>query len=561
VDPRRRRVARLRERDAPEGAHGVDGTRPAADGTGLFAVAARVVRPTHENDARFSDSGRSRRVGSPWWSASGASGIHDDHGERNARPVSDGGAPRRALVRAVPRPTTSCVSTLAPALRLTDAGHQTLEHIPTAVSRLPTSAFETGAAGAAVIADRWGALGAWAAGAWPGAPRRYHRDACALVTDGLAVNVLHQTHATSSIAAAVCDHLSSRVGSASAQPLDLLHASPLVLSLHGPPGVGKSLAHRVLALGLWGVQAEDIGRCPGAACPGYLTLYGVAHSPRGREEDFARLHGTLTDHLRRHRGDALVVVEEYDRLDCRGRALVRRLLDRGRLREEGVDAAGAVFVLESNAGMGAVLEAHARGRSGSDAGDGTDDADTESAERDVESALKDAVFAAWAADGEGCDAGDGSKGGRNNGEEARSGSASAAGASDGSAAIAQPLRAVAAVDHYIPFLPLTVSDLEALFEGYLRLRYAPMWEGGGGGALTWDASVPRWLAKQVETAPGTDVAVEGASGVPGAVTRHVTRGALRGLTGGVARGASAAVHLSVHPRGGGLVAEVTTSME
>ena len=75
------------------------------------------------------------------------------------------------------------------------------------------------------------------------------------------------------------------------------------------------------------------------------------------------------------------------------------------------------------------------------------------------------------------------------------------------------------------------------------------------------ASESRWLAKQVETAPGTDVAVEGASGVPGAVTRHVTRGALRGLTGGVARGASAAVHLSVHPRGGGLVAEVTTSME
>lgn len=57
---------------------------------------------------------------------------------------------------------------------------------------------------------------------------------------------------------AVCDHL------ATPEP-----QRPLVLSLHGPPGVGKSMVHLLAAHALYNRQLRDDLRCPGLDCAGY----------------------------------------------------------------------------------------------------------------------------------------------------------------------------------------------------------------------------------------------------------------------------------------------------
>lgn len=73
------------------------------------------------------------------------------------------------------------------------------------------------------------------------------------------------------ISDAICDHL------AHPEP-----ARPLVLSLHGPPGVGKSMFHLLAAHALYNRQPErrDL-RCPGLDCAGYKVGAGCAGRGRG----------------------------------------------------------------------------------------------------------------------------------------------------------------------------------------------------------------------------------------------------------------------------------------
>ncbi len=57
---------------------------------------------------------------------------------------------------------------------------------------------------------------------------------------------------------AVCHHLK------------MLHPSkPLVLSAHGPPGVGKTLTHTLLAKALYNKDPKTAFHCPGRHCMGY----------------------------------------------------------------------------------------------------------------------------------------------------------------------------------------------------------------------------------------------------------------------------------------------------
>jgi pantothenate kinase-related protein Tda10 len=70
--------------------------------------------------------------------------------------------------------------------------------------------------------------------------------------------LIGQELALRQIADAVCDHLS--------QPEP---SRPLVLSLHGPPGVGKSMFHRLAARALYNRHIHDGLRCPGIDCVGY----------------------------------------------------------------------------------------------------------------------------------------------------------------------------------------------------------------------------------------------------------------------------------------------------
>lgn len=62
---------------------------------------------------------------------------------------------------------------------------------------------------------------------------------------------------------AICDHL--------AQPEPI---RPLVLSVHGPPGVGKSLSHLMAARALYNRHIHPDLRCPGYDCAGYKVRCG-----------------------------------------------------------------------------------------------------------------------------------------------------------------------------------------------------------------------------------------------------------------------------------------------
>ena len=82
--------------------------------------------------------------------------------------------------------------------------------------------------------------------------------ACENVQSYLAANVAGQELALQQFWDAVCDHLQNPQSK-----------SPLVISCHGPPGVGKSLTHLVAATALYNTVPHAGLRCPGADCPGY----------------------------------------------------------------------------------------------------------------------------------------------------------------------------------------------------------------------------------------------------------------------------------------------------
>jgi hypothetical protein len=117
--------------------------------------------------------------------------------------------------------------------------------------------------GFAVVA--WSALAASASLllSLVGGPAHFSPNACASVSAALPYAIVGQPAALAAIADAVCDHLAETAaaavagGGANSKRGGAGGAGggggtkPLVLSAHGPPGVGKSAAHAVLAAALY----------------------------------------------------------------------------------------------------------------------------------------------------------------------------------------------------------------------------------------------------------------------------------------------------------------------
>ena len=74
----------------------------------------------------------------------------------------------------------------------------------------------------------------------------------------LASELVGQQLALQQFSDAVCDHLATEAPT-----------RPLIVSFHGPPGVGKSMMHLLAARALYNQKVVPGLKCPGRDCSGY----------------------------------------------------------------------------------------------------------------------------------------------------------------------------------------------------------------------------------------------------------------------------------------------------
>jgi len=372
----------------------------------------------------------------------------------------------------------------------------------------------------------WGTVGALVGVLFEAPSTEFCPDACsrlatALVgVDGVGVGssgVVGQELALQAIVDAVCEHID----------LGGRAERPLVLSFHGPVGVGKSHTQKAVADALFGCRrgrggfgaADRAGVWAGVGSSsfpptgggGYLSLAGTDWGAADREVQATALAERLARQVTVHPA-SLVVVEDYDKMSCAARAVLRHAMDHGRVAHEvrarraresgaplgapgggpgaekeeaqgraafggavdtGLRSSGAVagrgggsagafvrsiLVLESNLGYGDLVGFLA------DAGAGVQRSGLNLV--DAQRRLRDRVYAGWEA--QAC-------------EDAQ-----------------ETHRSVSLVDFYVPFLPLEREHVRAVFAGQLEARSLRGRRDGTWSALAWDDDVLDWMAANVE---------------------------------------------------------------
>ena len=92
--------------------------------------------------------------------------------------------------------------------------------------------------------------------------------ACSRLETHLRHELVGQGPAVEAATDAICAHLADK---------DPPH--PLLISIHGPPGVGKTLFHKLLAESLYNLT-DGLHTCPGSHCPAYKVRQFIpAHNP------------------------------------------------------------------------------------------------------------------------------------------------------------------------------------------------------------------------------------------------------------------------------------------
>jgi ATP-dependent Clp protease ATP-binding subunit ClpA len=280
----------------------------------------------------------------------------------------------------------------------------------------------------------------------------FHETACARFEPYLDEYLVGQGPATRVLTDAICDFLD---GGASAGGMDN-HNSPLVVSLHGPPGVGKTYFHKLAARALY--NAEE--RCPGRGCPAYKVLFGMDYSSEDVAEQHKLLQNSLIEHVALY-PQSLIVIEEYDKLDCHMRGFFRQMLQGNLVAGEGnrtTSLEKSIVILESNLGY-SVLHGLLEGTGGNRGSvEGMRNAVRRQRDEvpmeDAQRALKDMIFSVWRA--QGCED------------------------------FSDSQKFMRSVDHFLPFYPLEEEDIVALFEKKL-LGY----EEASGGRLGCDGACRR----------------------------------------------------------------------
>lgn len=189
-------------------------------------------------------------------------------------------------------------------------------------------------------------------------PKSSARHAPVALTCGCADGRLRQELALTQLRDVVCDHVAN-VRPACALPTPVLTSltlqprprKPLVVSLNGPPGVGKTFYHKLLAESLYNMTGLA-GRAPscdpgGQDCPGYRVIFGTDYLAAERDQQASRLRASVLGHLQKY-PESVLVIEEYDKVDCQSRSMLRQLLDKGI--SGNVSAARSIIVLEANTG-------------------------------------------------------------------------------------------------------------------------------------------------------------------------------------------------------------------
>jgi hypothetical protein len=306
-------------------------------------------------------------------------------------------------------------------------------------------------------------------------------DLCRRARRSTAEELMGQPTGVELVLDALCDHVET--------PSERLR-KPLVMSMHGSPGTGKSTFHRILARAAYNAttssRGEDAGRyaCPGRGCPGYKVIFGTDYVVREREAQARMLRDAVTRHLERF-PESVVVVEEYDKLGCPARGMLKQMLEHGSAGGEGnpfdrnVTFSRSIFVLEANMGFMDVHDVSAAtGR--------RVDGDALVA---LQRKLKDGLFEKWTNDG--C--------------EDRE----------------DTLKVVGAIDMFVPFVPLDRAAVKSIVHAQLVERGRIKKHRRELGRLEWDDDVLERLVDEVEFEG--KYAIEGGKEVSIVLSRCVTR--------------------------------------
>ena len=213
-------------------------------------------------------------------------------------------------------------------------------------------------------------------------------------------------------------------------------------------------------------------------------IFGTDYVVREREAQARMLRDAVTRHVERF-PESVLVVEEYDKLGCPARGMLKQMLEHGSAGGEGnpfdrnVTFARSIFVLEANMGFMDVHDASAANgrRVGGDALVA------------LQRKLKDGLFEKWTKDG--C--------------EDRE----------------DTLKVVGAIDMFVPFVPLDRAAVKSIVHSQLVERGRIKKHRRELGRLEWDDDVLERLVDEVEFEG--KYAIEGGKEVSIVLSRCVTR--------------------------------------